>query len=909
MNSKTFSVSTILLTLCLSYTQLVAAPVFVEGELLVKWRDGPDSHAAALGNSVIGSTVKRNFNAIGWQHVQLPPAMSVRDGIAAYQALGTVLAVEPDGSIEPIPPPKDGSADVPPAVSGVAPDAPTSDNRSGKQSERRGLRRDTEDSPPAAGPPQPSPPLPPSDLIPNDTMFSQQWYLRKIGATNAWAITAGSSNIVVAIFDSGVDYTHPDLAANMWRNPGETGLDDQGRGKAKNGIDDDGNGYVDDVYGIDAVNGTGDPMDTGILNPNLSYHGTFIAGIIGAVGNNRQGITGLNWSVQIMAIRRTGGLESADPLLTDRIIWSRILAAWDYVIQMKRRGVNIRVANHSYGGSSSESAAVRDAFNAAGSEGILSVFAALNSAVNSDLDSSFQILYNFSSGINVAASTESDMLADFSNYGKSTVDIAAPGINMTSTGKGASYVSGASGTSFACPLVAGAAALLLAVNPNLTVDQLKAALFGSVDQPAALRGKVVTNGRLNVERALQYLTNGNPPAIVITALPNRQWTPTNAPIQVTFNRPMNRATVENAFVIKPSVSGAFEWSVDNRSFSYLHDAPFDATTNYTVRILGTAQDDVGGAFDGNFNRAPEGSPKDDFVSTFRCRDPNDDFANAQWLTGASGSVEGSDRYATTELDEPGSAGYHASVWYRWTPPEPGGWFTFDLTSGTAFDSLLAVYNGDQLDRVVAVASNDNYGGKTSSRVSLAAAAPTNYSVVVAGKGSIELIRAGNFKLAWYPTPPPGFTGTQFSPIGGVPGTRVTLTGTNFTGAGTVLFNGASASFTNALTNNLDLRITAIVPPDAISGPITIVTPHGSVTSTALFQVLPPPLRITPASTSQLIVRWGSTSTEFLLESSEQIQGAIWVAVPEKLVIEKEGSRVTIATTPTTRFLRLRKTGP
>ena len=905
MNSNSHLVSIILLTLRLSCPQLQAAPGYAESELLVKWQDGPGSYAAAVGNAAIGSTVKRNFNAIGWQHVQLPPAMSVRNGIEAYQALGTVLAVEPDGILEPIPPPKDGSAGVPPAVSGVALDAPTSDIKSAEQSERRSLRRDAEDSPRAAGAAQPPPPLPPPGLIPNDPMFSQQWYLRKIGATNVWAITAGSSNIVVAIFDSGVDYTHPDLAANMWRNPGETGLDDQGRDKATNGIDDDGNNYVDDVYGIDAVNGTGDPMDTGISNPNLFYHGTFVAGIIGAVGNNRQGITGLNWSVQIMAIRRTGGLESADPLLTDRIFWSRILAAWDYVIQMKRRGVNIRVANHSYGGSTSESAAVRDAFNAAGSEGILSVFAASNSAVNTDLNSYFQILYNFSSGINVAASTESDMLADFSNYGKSTVDIAAPGINMTSTGKGTSYVSGAFGTSFACPLVAGAAALLLAVNPNLTVDQLKAALFGSVDQPAALRGKDVTNGRLNVEHALQYLTNGNPPAIVITALPNRQWTPTNAPIQVTFNRPMNRATVENAFVITPSVSGTFEWSVDNRSFSYLHDAPFDATTNYTVRILGTAQDDVGGALDGNFNRTPEGSPTDDFVSTFRCRDPNDDFANAQWLTGASGSVEGSDRYATTELDEPGSAGYHASVWYRWMPPEPGGWFTFDLTSGTAFDSLLAVYTGDRLDRLVAVASNDNYGGKSSSRVSLAAAAATNYSVVVAGKSSIELIRAGNFKLAWYPTPTPRFAGTQFSPASGMPGSKVALTGTNFTGATSILFNGASGTFTKALTNNLDLRITAIVPPDAMSGPITIVTPHGSATSTVSFQVLPPPLTIRLTGASGLEIAWPATSPEFVLETSEGLSANSWTPVTQAPRIEIGQSKLALPAPTGRRFFRLR----
>src|SRR5258708_37538003 len=123
-----------------------------------------------------------------------------------------------------------------------------------------------------------------------------QWDLKKIGMTNAWAITTGSSNVVIAILDTGVDYNHEDLAANMWRNPGETGLDANGHDKATNGIDDDNDGYLDDVYGIDAVSGTGDPMDLGIFVPPNApfYHGTFCAGIIGAAGNNGEGIAGLN---------------------------------------------------------------------------------------------------------------------------------------------------------------------------------------------------------------------------------------------------------------------------------------------------------------------------------------------------------------------------------------------------------------------------------------------------------------------------------------------------------------------------------------------------------------------------------------------------------------------------------------
>jgi hypothetical protein len=463
-------------------------------------------------------------------------------------------------------------------------------------------------------------------------------------------------------------------------------------------------------------------------------------------------------------------------------------------------------------------------------------------------------------------------------------------------------------------MVAGAAALLLATDPSLTVNQLKAALFGSVDQPPSLRGKVVTNGRLNIARALQYLTNADPPAIVITALPAGQRTPTNAPIQVTFNRPMNRATVESAFVITPTVSGTFEWIDDGRVFVFHHDAPFNNSTNYTLRILGTAQDENGGTLDGDFDRNREGSPADDFVWTFRFPIANDDFANAQQLASESGTLESSNRYATVELSEPdhwGDRTSESSVWYRWSPSEPGGWFTFDLTSGTAFDSLLAIYAGDRLDRLVPVAGNDNYGSRTSSRVSVAAAAGTNYSVVVAGKSSdvtkllVATDQAGNFKLTWHPTPLPGFTGAQFSPSSGMPGAKVTLTGTNFTGATRALFNGASASFTNALTNNVDLRVTAVVPPDAISGPITIVTPHGSVTSTSSFRVLPPPLSITFSPSNGLEITWPATSSAFMLEASDDLNSGLWVPIAETPHTVNGASILAVPAPMGSRFYRLR----
>ena len=858
------------LAVCLEARALAADAAH---RLLVKWKDGPQSPAAAAGNVKIGSTVKRSYHAIGWQLVELPAGLSMSEGIKAYQALGTVAFVEPDGVVRREPP-------LPPS----------------------------ETSPTEAFAPASQP------LVPNDPMFSQQWYLSKISATNAWAITTGSTNVVVAVFDRGVNYVHPDLAANMWRNPGETGLDTNGNDKATNGIDDDGNGYVDDVHGVDAENGTGDPRDTGNAMPfDPPEHGTFCAGIIGAAGNNGIGITGLNWKVQIMAIRFAGGDLSNTREYSPRAYWSANLAGWDYVIAMKRRGVNIRVTSHSYG-DYFQSASVRDAIEVAGDEGILCVASSGNQFEDNDRRSRFPHGYNLPSVISVAASTQSDTIPEWSNIGQGTIHLAAPGTDFVSVW-GNRYTNGWSGTSFSAPLVAAAAALLLSLDPDLTVDRLKAAILGSIDQPAVMKGKLISNGRLNAARALQYLTNGNPAAIVIHASPAGQWTPTNAPIQVTFNRPMNRASVESAFAVTPPITGTFVWSDDARSFAFHHDAPFDFTTNYAVRILGTAQDDSGGTLDGDFDRLREGSPTDDLLWTFRFRIPNDDLANAQWIAGESGRLQSSNRYATFEILEPDHLGDRtsmSSVWYRWMPPESGGWFTFDLTGSTAFDSLLAVYTGENPDRLVAVAANDNYGTRTNSRLSFAAVSGTNYSIVVAGKSGdatkrlVATNQAGPFQLTWYPTPPPAIS--SFSPSSAYPGQKVTLNGTNFTGATRVLFSGVPAVLTFSTNAAFtDLQLTATLPSDATTGPITIETPHGNITTTSNFTVFVRPLlaiRAVPG-TNLVELSWLNTSGFIVQRADNPSTSATWSGasfISTGLTNGIRSAFVTLA--PTSRFFRL-----
>lgn len=854
------------LVLALALVAAAALPSHAAGDapapsLLVKWRDGPESTTAAAGNAAIGSTVVRNFPFLGWQWVELPEGLSLADGMARYRQLDSVLMIEPNRKV----PVTRSPVDV--------------------------VRHDHPLRPAGEEPP----------VIPNDPRFPQQWSLRKIGATNAWATTTGSPEVVVAVIDTGVNYHHQDLKDNMWRNPGETGTDSLGRDKATNGVDDDDNGYVDDVYGIDPASRDSDPMDQG----RTPFHGTMCASIIGASGNDGRGITGLNWRVSLMAIRVMADDQTYESSL------SSITEAYEYLLLMKDRGVNIRVASMSYGYGTSALRVSRDAHEALGNAGILQVNGAYNDGSNLDARPAFPASWRLPSMVIVGGSTQSDAFWSSSNYGPSSVDLAAPatGILMASGPSATDYVTG-DGTSFAGPHVAGAAALLLAAQPDLSIDQLKAALFGSVDQSAAFRGKVTTHGRLNVGRALEYLTEPNPPAIVIGATPRGLATLPNEPIRAVFNRPMDHRSVEEAWEIQPFVGGTFQWADDDRSFTFQPEHPFDRTADYTVRLRHTAADQSGGTLDGNFSRVRELNSTDDFVWKFGFPPLNDEFDGAIELAGGEGSVAGNNRRAwADEVGElaifPLDWDWYNTVWYRWTPPGNGGWYTFDLTGSTTFDSFLIICRGDRLEQLVTVATNDNHGTLRASRASFTALAGTHYSIVVASNGGFESSDTGNFQIRWYPTPPPGFTGAPFAPSSATPGALVRLNGTNFTGATAVLFNGASASFTNALTNNLDLRITADVPPDATSGPITIVTPHGNVTSTAVFEVLPPPLSIQSTASNQWEIRWPATSPALVLESVDSLTEASWAPVPETPIRADGITRVTITPSNEPRFYRLR----
>ncbi|MCD6353891.1 MAG: S8 family serine peptidase, partial [Proteobacteria bacterium] len=237
---------------------------------------------------------------------------------------------------------------------------------------------------------------------PNDPMFDSQWHLENTGqsggtsgadieAATAWNRTTGSSRVVVAVLDSGIEYTHPDLEGNMWKNSREDWLSADTPGY--NGVDDDHNGYIDDYYGINAADNTGDPMD--IDDGEDGGHGTHVAGIIGAVGNNAVGVTGINWNAGLMALKFFGlGPQSGTV--------AGIVECVDYILDQKAKGVPIYIVNASFGGSD-YSQFEKEAYEALRDQGILLAVSAGNSGA--DLDSereNFPGSYYLENIINVA---------------------------------------------------------------------------------------------------------------------------------------------------------------------------------------------------------------------------------------------------------------------------------------------------------------------------------------------------------------------------------------------------------------------------------------------------------------------------------------------------------------------------
>ena len=403
-----------------------AKPNYVEGELLVKFKGEVSSARAEAVHGKFEIRKLRQYKSVkGLQHVRLPPGMSVEEAVAEYKKDPSVLYAEPNYLVE---------------AQQTLPDDPYFYGLWGL--DNTGLFSGTEDA--------------------------------DINAPEAWDITTGDPNVVVAVIDTGIDYTHEDLAANMGGNTGEVA----------DSSDSDDNDYVDDVHGINAITGTPDPMDG-------HGHGTLVAGVIAAVGDNGIGVTGVSWHSKLVACKMmdVGGQGS----LADAI------ACLDYVLDLKTRGVNIVATNNSW--SITENSvfgpplSLRYAIDKHREAGILFIAAAGNGYSNNDLLPTYPAVFDLPNIIAVAATDRNDNLATFSNYGRRTVHVAAPGKDIYSTKRVLGYTYGY-GTSLATPYVTGLAALLKAQDPNRDWIALKNLILAGGQDTASVADNTITGKRI-----------------------------------------------------------------------------------------------------------------------------------------------------------------------------------------------------------------------------------------------------------------------------------------------------------------------------------------------------------------------------------------------------------------------------
>ena len=440
------------------------------GSVIVRFKPGvADSPAlpaqkSDAAHARLGPAVTADYGGIGLQVMRLPAEMPVAEAVNVYSRNPDVLYAEPNYYY----------------YLDAAPD------------ERNGQTLKTLAADPGDG----------EEYMPDDTYFSQLWGLHNTGQTvnsrtgtadadidapEAWCITTGSRDVIVAVIDSGVMYAHPDLAANIWTNPGEI---------PDNGIDDDGNGYIDDVHGWDFYDDDNTPDD-------LHGHGTHCAGTIAAVGNNSLGVAGVMWNAQVMPLRFLG----ADGKGTA----ADAVQAIQYATMM-----GADVISCSWGGSS-YSQALKEAIDATPA---LVVCAAGNDAWDNDIKPHYPSSYTSENILAVAASTSTEQLASFSHFGATSVDVAAPGEGILSTSiTGSSSPSYAyrSGTSMATPHVSGVAGLVRSVNASLSATEIKDVIISTTDPKPAYTGKMVSGGRVNAYGAVCAVVPGSGRPLSIVA--------------------------------------------------------------------------------------------------------------------------------------------------------------------------------------------------------------------------------------------------------------------------------------------------------------------------------------------------------------------------------------------------------
>ena len=597
-------------------------------------------------------------------------------------------------------------------------------------------------------------------LVPDDSSFTDGtlWGLRNlgldggtrgadIGAVAAWDLTTGSTNVIVAVVDSGIRYSHQELFAQMWRNPGEA---------AGNARDDDGDGWVDDVFGINAVTRSGDPLDD-------NDHGTHVAGIIGAAANDGYPHVGVAWQVRLMACKflAADGFGTSDDAIT----------CIDFAV---RNGA--RVINASWAGGTFERA-MFDALAAARRAGVLLVAAAGNDFSDNDRTPVYPASYALDNVIAVAAMDRQDLLAPFSNYGRSSVHLGAPGESIFSCiAQSDNGYDTFSGTSMAAPFVSGVAALILAKFPDASIPELRERLLSTVVPVPALADKTVSGGRVNAYRALAAVPDGvlelafDPPEGSDLS-PRR---PVPFFVTVTDLRGVTNATVvarvgdASSDVVFQNNGAAPDFKASDEVYS-------------SALVLPTTP----GTFPIRFTISAPGKTTVIRTLSYNIASPplNDNFADALDLPPEGGFVLWTNRFATVEVGEPKHAqvaSVAGSVWWNWVPQADTG--VIVDTTGSAFDTVLAVYTNSTLPALKEVAAADDSGTHKQGYVTFNAKAGVAYHIAVAG---FSVADAGVIRLRIEPGGGPDTIAPQLdisSPASGLVLTnavdaRVTVSGT------------------------------------------------------------------------------------------------------------------------------------
>jgi len=515
-----------------------------------------------------------------------------------------------------------------------------------------------------------------------------------IDAPEAWDITTGSTNVIVAVIDTGIRYTHADLASQMWRNPLEI---------PGNGIDDDRDGYVDNVFGMNAITGSGNPLDD-------HGHGTHVAGTIGAAANNGSPHVGVAWQVRLMACKFLN--DQGSGYTSDAVECINFAVA---------KGA--KILNNSWGGGG-YSQALFDAIAAARNAGVLFVAAAGNSGGDTDLTPNYPSCYGLDNIISVAALDRSDHLASFSNYGRSSVDLGAPGVSIfSSVADSDSAFATWNGTSMATPHVSGVAALVAARFPGITLAEMRRRLLNTTVPVPDLAGRSVTGGRVNAYNALTAAPDGLLEVSVAASI-NPLPAGTNVSLFVTVSDwvPVTNATVSGRIVGGGALTFVNTGVAPDRVRG---DEIYSATLPVPLSGSSLSVELVVSAPSKTTTTRTETFP-------VRVPPPNDNFANRIVLSGAFSTTAGKNVFATKETGEPYHAGNRggASVWWSWTAPATGP--VTVTTDGSSFDTLLAVYTGSTVSSLSLVASDDDSGDGWNSTLSFIAVAGTRYHIAVDG---------------------------------------------------------------------------------------------------------------------------------------------------------------------------------